>query len=240
MTVLTLCQTRRIARLTGWSLLMMIILSIIASMTVSKGLDVNLSADIFGTSDAMKDAPLRLRGHGYLSLYMFMVEMLVAAGLFLMLRRHGPLWAWWSLLVSIGASALGLMGAMFAMNVAGMLGDPQFAQSAGQSGAQALAASQVLSDYTSFHLALIGGSAANIGFFYLFWSSGLIPKLIAGWGVFASGLVMAIITARDFIPELGANAITMAFMLCNLIAIISLALYLIIKGVRDIDPTHNP
>ncbi|WP_017932264.1 DUF4386 domain-containing protein [Robiginitomaculum antarcticum] len=232
MTVLSVPQHHRIARITGLTLLLTIVIGIVSSMTLSQGIDVNMTADIFGTAESMQTAEMRLRGRAYLSLFIFMLELLSAAGLSLLLRRHGSLCAVWSLTLSVGASVLGVLGAMFALNVAGMISDPQFARTAGQEPYMALIGLQVLSDYTSFHLALIGGSAANAGFFYLFWASGLIPRLISGWGIFASGFVVIAIVARDFIPALGSNGITMAFIICNLIAIVSLGVYLLIKGVR--------
>ena len=70
------------------------------------------------------------------------------------------------------------------------------------------------------------------GFFLLFLKSALIPRLIAGWGLFASLFVGVTIVARDFIPLLGDGAITAAFMISNLVAIIATGIYLSIYGVR--------
>ena len=98
-----------------------------------------------------------------------------------------------------------------------------------------LAGIQATSDYTSFHLSLVISCVAQAGFFFLFLRAGLIPRLISGWGVFASLLVSTVVVARDFIPALGNSGLTMAFMLGNLVALLSLSLYLGIKGVR-VDP----
>lgn len=77
-----------------------------------------------------------------------------------------------------------LLGAMFAMNAAEFASDPAYTTMVNEAQRLMLAGLQATSDYTSFHLGLIISSAANAGFFYLFIKSGLIPKLIAGWGLF--------------------------------------------------------
>jgi len=118
------------------------------------------------------------------------------------------------------------------MNAALIASNDAFKGLADESGRLMLSGLQATSDYTSFHLSLVLSSAAMAGFFYLFLKSGFIPKLIAGWGVFASLFVVVTIVARDFIPVLGHNSITAAFMLCNLIAMVATGLYLGIKGVR--------
>ena len=91
---------------------------------------------------------------------------------------------------------------------------------------------QATFDYTSFHLSLVLASAANAAFFWLFWRSEMIPRLISGWGVFASLFVASAIVIRDFIPIVGHFGVTASFMLSNLIALVATGLYLLIKGVR--------
>ena len=72
-----------------------------------------------------------------------------------------------------------------------------------------------------------------VGFFWLFLRSGQIPRLIAGWGVFASLFVASAIVLRDFIPAAGDFRVTAAFMVSNLIALLSASIYLAVKGVRS-------
>jgi hypothetical protein len=156
----------------------------------------------------------------------------VSVGLFLMLQSHGRLLASTSLVISLAAAVLSLLGAVFAMNVAELASAPAYASITDDAQRLMLAGMQATSDYTSFHLSLVISSVANAGFFYLFLRSGLIPVVIAAWGVFASLLVAVVIVARDFIPALGQPGITISFMVANLIALISLSLYLGIKGVR--------
>ena len=56
-----------------------------------------------------------------------------------------------------------------------------------------------------FILGLVLSSLSKAGFAWLFWRSGLIPKLIAGWGLFAFLFVASAIVARDFIPIYGPH-----------------------------------
>ncbi|MGB5723761.1 MAG: DUF4386 family protein, partial [Parasphingorhabdus sp.] len=153
-------------------------------------------------------------------------------GLFLLLRKSGQLLAAWSLLVSVTAAIFSLLGAIFALNAAEIAGDPAYQNIASESQRLLLAGLQATSNYTSFHLGLVFSSAAMAGFFYLFLRSALIPGIIAGWGLFASLFVATTIVARDFIPLLGHEAITGAFMISNLVAIVATGIYLSIHGVR--------
>jgi len=222
-----------LARLVGLSLLASVGIGIVAAMFVVQGIDINLSADIIATAENMLEAEQRLRAKAYIGLLSFALSVLIFAGLFYLLRGSGPLLAGWSLLTGIGAAVLTLLGSMFAMNAAHLAGNAAYTTLTDEGGRLLLAGLQASSDYTSFHLALVLSSAAMAGFFWLFWRSGQIPRLIAGFGVFASLFVATTIVARDFIPALGANAVTLSFMLCNLVAILSLGLYLAIRGVRS-------
>ncbi len=218
-------------RYAGAALLSTILIGIISAVSVSKGIDINMSSDVTATAANMLEAEIALRAKAYIGLVIFVLEVLVALIFFLLLRGHGLIMSALSLVLSLGASVLVLFGAVFAMNAA------EIASHSAYLGFEEdrrlmLAALQATSDYTSFHLGLIIATTANIGFFYLFFKSNLIPKIIAGWGIFASVFVVTIIVARDFIPALGSNTLTMTFMLCNLAALVSLALYLVIKGVR--------
>jgi len=221
-----------IARTTGWCLSGTIVLGIFTAMFVSQGIDVNMSGDIVATAENMLNAEVRLRAKAYLGLLIFSLEVLINFGLFLLLRKFGLLLAGWSLLVSLAASVVILLGAVFAMNVAYIAGNEAFTTVTDINDRLMLSSLQATSDHTSFHLGLIISAAGKAGFFYLFIKSGLIPKLISGWGLFASLFVVITIVARDFIPILGHNSITAAFILSNLIAILSLGVYLGFKGIK--------
>jgi hypothetical protein len=225
---------KSVARWVGASLLATIVIGMAGAMFISKGININLSADVTATAENMLEAKTRLEAKAYLALFMFGVEVLISLGLYMLLRATGPFLAGWCLLAGIGASMLSLMGAMFAMNAAQIAGNSAYGTLTNADGRLLLTGLQATSEYTSFHLSLVLSSVSNAGFFMLLWRSGLIPKIIAGFGAFASLFVATTIVARDFIPALGENSITMAFMLCNMIAIVSLGLYFVIKGVREV------
>jgi hypothetical protein len=221
-----------LSRYVGWSLIGSIIVGIIAAMTVSSGIDINLSADIAKTAENMLAAESRLHAKAYIALLLFLLAIFTSVGLFLLLRKSGEVLAIWSFLVGVSANALALLGAVYAMNAALIAGNSAFDIIGDGTQRLLLTSLQVTSDYTSFHLSLVLSSAANVAIFFLFLRSGLIPKLISGWGVFASLFVVVALVGRDFIPLLGNNIVTGAFMASNLIALIALGLYLGIRGAK--------
>lgn len=222
----------RIARIVGASLLASIAIGIVASMTVSSGIDINLSADVELTARNMLEAEARLRGKAYVAALGFALEALVFVGFFLLLRDTGRLLATWSLVFTIAGAMTGLAGAVFMLNAAEIAGDRAYAAIATAADRLLLTGVQATSAYTSFHLGLVISTAGKAGFFYLFARSRLIPMVIAAWGVFASSFVVFVIVARDFVPALGNTALTLAFMVSNLVALLATGLYLAIRGVR--------
>lgn len=226
---------QRTARTVGWSQLALIALGILTSVLVAKGIDINLSADVEATARNMLDAELRLRAKAYLACLGFALGTVANIGLFLLLKPYGPLLAAAALAISLAAAFLSLLGAVFAMNAAEIASATAYQIITDDAQRLMLTGIQATSDYTSFHLSLVISCVAQAGFFYLFYRSGLIPRLLSSWGVFASLLVSFMIVARDFVPALGHGSVTISFMIANLIAILSLSLYLTIKGVR-VDP----
>lgn len=223
---------RKLGQWVGWSMLATLVIGFASAILISQGIDINLTADVQATAHNMLDAELRLRAKAYIAALTFALDGLVSIGLFLLLRKSGELLAGWSLLISISAAILLLLGAMFAMNAAEFASDPAYRTITGESQRLMLAGVQATSHYTSFHLGLVLSSFAMAGFFFLFLRSALIPAIIAGWGLFASLFVGTTIVARDFIPVLGHETVTTAFMISNLVAIASTGLYLSIRGVR--------
>lgn len=224
---------KQIARTTGIALLSLIALGIVKAMTVSQGIDVNLNADIAGTAAAMMEAETALRAKAYLSILGFGLDLLVSLGLFLLLARSGLLTAGWTLLAGLTAALLSLLGGVFTMNAALLASNSGFTELGTEAERTLLTGLQAASDYTSFHLGLILSSIAMAGFFWLFLKSKNIPQPLAAFGLFATLFVAFTISFRDFAPMLGGSIVTAAFMLCNLIALVSLGLYLTIWGVRD-------
>ncbi len=173
-----------------------------------------------------------MRALAYTSMLIFTLDLLVSAGLFLLLRGYGVLLAVWSLLARVTAGLLSVLGAVYLMNAAEIASRPAYAELAEAADRLLLSALQATSNYTSFHLSIVLSSAALAGFYVLFLKSRLLPGLIAGWGLFAQVFVLSTIVLRDFVPALGNNAVTYSFMLCNLLALFSTSAYLSLKGVR--------
>jgi hypothetical protein len=223
---------RSLARAVGWALIGSIIFGVVIALTLSSGIDVNMTADIAGTAEAMLNAEMRLRAKAYLTLLTLIIQVFITIGFYVLLRKQGQVLALWSLFIGIASCFMVVMGAVFTMNAALVVGSSSFSEVVTSDQRVLITALQAASDYTSFHLALIIGCVSNAGFFYLFFKSNYIPKVIAAWGVFASLFVASMISLRDFIPALGHDLITATFMLSNLIALVSLGLYLGIKGIR--------
>ncbi len=226
-------NVQKTARITGWSLIATIAIGMAAAFTISHGIDVNMTADIKATAENMLQAEQRLRAKAYIALLGLSLQILISLGMFSLLRKSGPILAGWSLLIGLSSAITTLLGAIFAMNAAMITGHSAFTlMNEGGDHRLLLSGLQATADYTSFHLGLVLSSLSNAGFFFLFMKSRALPILIAAWGVFASLFVAIAIVLRDFIPAIGSDTITFAFMISNLIALISTGLYLGIKGVK--------
>ena len=219
---------RRIARATGGALLATIAIGIAASLLVTGGININLNAD----ADNMMSAGSRVYAKAYIAAGLALVDLFAAVGLYLLLRNSGSLLALWCLVAALAAAGLDLAGALDTLQIANLLGSERLAAVAPGVELRALLVGLVTSDYTAFHLRLVISAAAKAGFFWLFVRSRLVPLPIAWWGVAASLYVVVAIVGRDFIDALGHGAVTMSFILGNLVAHLALGLYLAIKGVR--------
>ncbi len=222
-----------LARRVGYAWLATILIGILSTVLFGQGIDINLSADVEAVARAMLDAETRLRALAYSSLLIFALDLLVAIGLFLLLRSAGPLLAAWSLAGRVTAGLISVLGAVYLMNAAEIASRPAYSLLADNADRVLLNGLQATSSYTSFHLSIVLSSAALAGFFWLFLKSGRVPTAIAGWGLFASLFVAVTIVARDFVPLLGHIGVTLAFMLSNFVALISTSVYLAVKGVRE-------
>ena len=67
-------------------------------------------------------------------------------------------------------------------------------------------------------------------FFYLFWRSRYIPRILAGWGMFASGLYLLAFLGSLILPQ-SAGLLQAMGSLPILIAELSTALWLLIRGI---------
>lgn len=222
---------KQVARLTGAALLGLIGLGVLAGILVSGDININMSLDAARIIDNMATAEGRVYGKAWIAAGSGLVSLLIAVGLYTQLRGHGPVVALWSLLVAATGTIFALQSGLETLKIATVLSSDSMAAVP----AEALRSLQVAflaGDYAAFHLSLVINSVAMAGFFWLFIRSRAIPAPIALWGLFASCFVTFTIVARDFIPVLGHSAITISFILSNLIAQLALGLYLLVRGVR--------
>ncbi|MEM7284370.1 MAG: DUF4386 domain-containing protein [Pseudomonadota bacterium] len=233
-----LTKSISLARRVGVVWLATMVIGILAAILFGDGIDINLSADVEAVATAMLEAETRLRALAYAALIIFSLDLMVSVGLFQLLKSAGWLLAAWSLVCRITGGFLSVFGAVYLMNAAEIASRPAYSVLADNADRLLLSGLQATSDYTSFHLSIVLSSAAMAGFFWLFLRSGAIPKLIAGWGLFASLFSGITIVLRDFIPTLGHNTVTMAFILSNLIALVSTSIYLTAKGVRAVETSE--
>lgn len=215
------------ARLAGLSLLSILVLGIVGAMTIAPGIDVNLTGDIAATSINMGDAGDRLLALGWLRSAIFALELLFYVALWLVSRESAPLLAGWSATMGIASAVIGLLGAVIAMNAELIASNAAFGSDARDS----LLALQATLDHTSFHLALVLGSLAKAGIFAIFLTAALTPRLLAGFGLIASLFVVVAVVGRDFIPVLGNDIVTAAFLVGNLLSLLALGVWLALKGV---------
>ena len=173
------------ARHVGLTWLATPLIGIAAAVLLAPSIDINLTADVEAVGRAMLDAETRLRGLPYVGLLIFALDLLVSLGLFMLLRPAGALLAAWSLAARVTAALLSVLGAVYLMNAAEIASRPAYTVIADGADRLLLSGLQATSNYTSFHLSLVLSSAAMAGFFWLFLRSDQIPRLIAGWGVFA-------------------------------------------------------
>ncbi len=221
-----------LSRLVGAAWLATFAIGVAAALTIAQGIDINLSADVMAVASNMLGAELFLRANAYLAMLIFCIEVFIYIGLFHLLREYKPLLSQWSLLLGLGASIVALMGAVYTMNAAQIAGNAAYLELANADQRLLLTGLQATADYTSFHLSLVLASIAHAGFFYAFLRSNGLPTLLAGWGLFANLFVASTIVLRDFIPALGSDSITIAFMLSNVIAILGTGVYLSVWGIK--------
>ena len=74
---------------------------------------------------------------------------------------------------------------------------------------QALTRLSISAHYAAFHVGLVFAGLRSTAFCYLWFKSGFIPRVLAGWGVFASVLMGAFAFAFIIVPEL-AKVVTVA------------------------------
>ena len=85
-------QRKQTARIVGAAFVALIIFGILGSFTIASGIDINTTADIAGTAENMLAAESNLRAKAYLGGFGFMLEIIIAAGLYLLLKSRSFPW----------------------------------------------------------------------------------------------------------------------------------------------------
>jgi len=215
-------------RIAGAALLATIVIGAVGAATIAPGIDVNLSGDIAATAANMQNSGSSLLALGWMRLLILSLELLFYIAIWLAVRSRASLLAGWSGSMGVTSAILGSLGAVIAMNA------HQIAASATIAAEQqaALLSLQATLDYTSFHLSLVLGAIAKAGFFAILLGAAMAPRWLTAFGMFASLLVAFVLVGRDFVPILGSDNVTIAFLAANFIALLSLGIFLSWKGLR--------
>ena len=225
-------QTLSTSRWTGAALLAGVVLGILNALNVSPGIDINLSGDFRATAEAMLQSPDRLQARGWMLMAIFACQAASLSGFYLLTRERSPFPALWALLAGLVAATFSLSASVNAFAAAKLASGVLPIE-----GAQAHAVMETVANHSSFHLALVLSSLAGAVFYGVFLRFRLLPPILAGFGLFASLFVAAVIVGRDFVSALGQDAFAAAIMGANLIAIVATGFYLIVKGVQEGTPS---
>ena len=82
-------HTKSVAHAVGWALIGSILLGIGTAFLIAHGIDVNMTADIAGTAEAMLGAETRLRAKAYLALLALFIQIFITIGFYALLRKQG-------------------------------------------------------------------------------------------------------------------------------------------------------
>ena len=153
---------------------------------------------------------------------------LLAVALYLTVKSFDANLALVALLFRGAEAAIGGMGIALAFS------ELQIYLASGRSGgfgaAQLGALAGIASGDASTQAAAMFFSLGSTVFFYLFWRSGYIPRLMAGWGVFASAIYAVAWLVALVMPE-GSGIVVGVASGPILIAEVSTGLWLLIKGI---------
>lgn len=153
---------------------------------------------------------------------------LLAAGLYVTVRPVDGDLATIALLFRTGESAIGAVGIAISFVV---LQTSLAVRDATALGADQLGAlASLLSAAPTGEIAAVFFSVGSTIFFYLFWRSTYIPRVLSAWGVFASLLFAVLWSARLIVPE--SAGLSLYGSVPGLIAELSTGFWLLIKGIE--------
>lgn len=222
----------RVARATGAALLLIIAIGITASVFVADGININLNPDTQETLAAMRANLDGVYGRVHITTALTVLEVLVAAGLYRLVRERAPLVGLLSLLTSLLAAVMSLVAIASSLAIANTLASDSLGNTLDAAQLEPVLATFTITEYSAFHIGVVLNATGKAGFFWLLARARLIAAPIAWWGFAASLYIVAIMVGRDFIDALGSGAITVSFMLGNLVALVTLGAYLCFRGVR--------
>jgi hypothetical protein len=130
---------------------------------------------------------------------------LLAFALYVTLKPVDKLLAQFAMYCRLGESFIGAAGMIFSFFRLGLYTSAQSAAALGPDQSQALLGLTRTAGSASVNISAIFFSIGSMLFFYVFFKSGYIPKLLSGFGVFASVVVTVMCFASLIFPEYAAR-----------------------------------
>ena len=130
---------------------------------------------------------------------------LLAFALYVTLKPVDKLLAQFAMYCRLGESFIGAAGMIFSFFRLGLYTSAQSAAALGPDQSQALLGLTRTAGSASVNISAIFFSIGSMLFFYVFFKSGYIPKLLSGFGVFASVVVTVMCFASLVFPEYAAR-----------------------------------
>src|SRR3954469_15558740 len=199
----TMKKTQRIyARLAGFLFLWLIITGV-AGLFI--GSQIRGSGTFIETAKRVVESEHLYR----LALSMELIETLSAAllafALYVTLKPVDKLLAQFAMYCRLGESFIGAAAMIFSFFRLGLYTSAPSAAALGPDQSQALLGLTRTAGSASVNISAIFFSIGSMLFFYLFFKSGYIPKLLSGFGVFASVVVTVMCFASLIFPEYAAR-----------------------------------
>jgi len=130
---------------------------------------------------------------------------LLAFALYVTLKPVDKLLAQIAMYWRLGESFIGGVGMIFGFLRLGLYSSPQSIGALGTDQSQALVGLTRHAGFAAYNISAIFFSIGSILFFYLFFKSRYIPRILSAFGVFASVVVTAICFASLIFPEYAAT-----------------------------------
>ena len=216
---------RAYARLAGLLYLVVLALDIAGLVTTST---IRGSGTFVETSQRIAASEGLYRLGLCTSLVGSLATVVLAVGLYVAVRPVEPDLAMTGLLFRVAEAVIGAVGILFSFAVLQLR---LAATSPGAFGAGQLSALADLSPGAATEISLIFFSCGSAIFFYLFLRSRYLPRVVAGWGIFASVVYAVFGFGTLVMPQLPSAVIALA-LLPILIAEVSTGFWLLVRGLK--------